>query len=139
MFFSVGMDYNTVAQAFHFQISLSNIHGLFPGVIEEHAQYREKLFLSQNFFLTNTMLFIDTTPWQVITIIFTALLGIFGVALGTEGFLFRRISPLLRVVSAIGGLTLLYPGAVSDLIGLVLVGGVIAYQKVTANRLAIQQ
>jgi TRAP transporter, 4TM/12TM fusion protein len=91
------------------------------------------------FALNPAMLFIDTTPWQVITIIFTALLGIFGVALGTEGFLFRRISPLLRVVSAIGGLTLLYPGAVSDLIGLVLVGGVIAYQKVTANRLAIQQ
>ncbi|MEG1682847.1 MAG: TRAP transporter permease [Oscillospiraceae bacterium] len=86
------------------------------------------------FALSPQMLFIDTTPLAVIGITLTALLGIFGVALGTEGYLYRKIPTLLRVVSTIGGLTLLYPGLPSDLIGLVLVGGTVLYQRTTAKK-----
>jgi TRAP transporter 4TM/12TM fusion protein len=86
------------------------------------------------FGLNPALLFIDTTPWEVFRIALTALLGIFGVALGTEGHLFRRIPAPLRIVAAVGGLCLLYPTAVTDLIGLVLVGGAVAYQKVSASR-----
>ena len=66
---------------------------------------------------------------SVIQIVITSLLGIFGVAASLNGFLYRPINPLLRVVLAVGGLCMMIPGTVTDLIGLVLVFGVIAYQR----------
>ncbi|WP_318646859.1 TRAP transporter permease [Oscillibacter hominis] len=86
------------------------------------------------FALNPAMLFIDTHWYEVVLIILTSLLGIFGVALGTEGFIYKKIPWLLRVVSIVGGLTLLYPGVVTDVIGLVLVGGIIFYQRMSAKR-----
>ncbi|MCI2057286.1 MAG: TRAP transporter permease [Oscillibacter sp.] len=68
-------------------------------------------------------------------VILTSLLGIFGVALALNGFLFKKINPLLRLVVAVGGLTLMYPGWKSDLIGLVLVGGTVVYQILSAKKL----
>jgi UPF0716 family protein affecting phage T7 exclusion len=37
---------------------------------------------------------------------------------------------------AVGGLTLLVPGAATDIIGLVLVVGVVAFQKISAKKKA---
>ena len=54
--------------------------------------------------------------------------GIFAVAAGLEGYILRPMHWPLRVLAVIGGLTLLIPGTVSDLIGLVIVAGIIALQ-----------
>ena len=75
------------------------------------------------FALNPAMLFIDTTVWEVILIVITSLVGIFGVSAALEGYLFRDIPWYLRIASAVGGLLLIYPGIVTDVIGLVLVGG----------------
>ena len=75
------------------------------------------------FALNPAMLFIDTTVWEVILIVITSLAGIFGVSAALEGYLFRDIPWYLRIASAVGGLLLIYPGIVTDVIGLVLVGG----------------
>lgn len=80
------------------------------------------------FALNPGLLFINTTAAQVVLNTATALIGIFGVALGTQGHIFTKIHPLLRALSIIGGLTLLYPGLASDAIGFVIVGGIIVYQ-----------
>ena len=88
------------------------------------------------FALNPAMLFINTSIPQVIGIIFTAVLGIFGVAVGTEGYVFTKVSIPLRIISAIGGLTLLYPGLLTDVIGLVLVGGVCTFQYLKSKRSA---
>ena len=69
-----------------------------------------------------------TSVFQVIQIVITALLGIFAVAAGLEGYILRPMRWPLRVLAVIGGLTLLIPGTVSDLIGLVIVAGIIALQ-----------
>ena len=75
------------------------------------------------------MLFVDvTSAWEVIQIVLSALLGIFGVAAGLEGFVLRKMNWWLRVVCIGGGLSLMIPGAASDLVGLVLIGGVFALQ-----------
>ena len=71
---------------------------------------------------------------QVIQICITSLLGIFGVAAALNGFLFRQMNPLFRVLMALGGLGMMYPGAVSDVIGLVVVGGIYAYQFFAAKK-----
>ena len=68
---------------------------------------------------------------QVIQICITSLLGIFGVAAALNGFLFRQMNPLFRVLMALGGLGMMIPGTVSDLVGLVVVGGIYAYQYVS--------
>lgn len=80
------------------------------------------------------MLFIDTHWYEVVLIVITSLLGIFGVAVGLGGYLYRKINPLLRIVSIVGGLTLLIPGTLTDVIGFVLVVGVVSYQKLTAAK-----
>ena len=83
------------------------------------------------------MLFVDVTgAFQVVQICISALLGIFGVAAALNGFLYRPISPLLRLVLVVGGLGMLIPGTVTDVVGFVLVVGVVLYQKATAKRLA---
>ncbi|WP_338148986.1 TRAP transporter permease [Dysosmobacter acutus] len=86
------------------------------------------------FALNPAMLFIETHWYEVVLIILTSLLGIFGVALGTEGFIYKKVPWLLRIVAIVGGLTLLYPGIVTDVVGLVLVGGIILYQRMSAKR-----
>ena len=86
------------------------------------------------FALNPALLFIDTSIPEVILIVLTSMLGIFGVAVGTQGYVFSKVPVVLRVLSAIGGLTLLYPGWQTDVIGLVLVGGVCAYQYFKAGK-----
>ena len=75
------------------------------------------------------MLFVNVTSvWEVIQIVPSALLGIFGVAAGLEGFVLRKMNWLYRIVCLVGGLGLMIPGAISDLVGLVLIGGVFVIQ-----------
>ena len=77
------------------------------------------------------MLFVNVTSvWEVIQIVLSALLGIFGVAAGLEGFMLRKMNLLFRLICIGGGLGLMIPGALSDLVGLVLIGGVFAIQYV---------
>ena len=77
-----------------------------------------------------------TSVFQVVQIVITALLGIFAVAAGLEGYILRTMHWPLRVLAVIGGLTLLIPGTVSDLIGLVIVAGIIALQIVQNKKAA---
>ena len=58
----------------------------------------------------------------------TAAIGMFGVAMGLEGFFREKIHWVLRIVTVVGGLLLIYPGIVTDLVGVVCVGGVVLLQ-----------
>ena len=80
------------------------------------------------FALNPAMLFIDATAGQVIQIIITSFVGMFGVAAGIEGYLVKRMNPLERIIVAAGGLGMLIPGTVTDLIGLGLVVLVAVFQ-----------
>ena len=82
-----------------------------------------------------SLLFVDVVGiFDVVLICVSALLGIYGVAAGLNGFVGKTINPLFRVLLIIGGLTLIIPGWQTDLIGLVIVGGISAYQILTAKR-----
>ena len=71
---------------------------------------------------------------QIIQICVTSLLGIFGVAAALNGFLYKKINPLFRFSMAVGGLCMMIPGTVTDLIGLVLVAGICVYQYLSAKK-----
>ena len=86
------------------------------------------------FALNPAMLFIDTTLWEFILIVVTSAVGMFGVSMGLEGYIFGRLNPPLRVLSIAGGLALIYPGLWTDVIGIVVVLGIIALQRVLHGR-----
>ena len=46
----------------------------------------------------------------------TALMGMTGVAAATEGYLLTKMNPIIRVISLVGGLMLIIPGAQTDII-----------------------
>ena len=48
-------------------------------------------------------------------------MGVFGVAAGLRGYIFSNLRIWHRLVIIVGGLTLVYPGTITDLIGVVLV------------------
>ena len=52
----------------------------------------------------------------------------FGVSAALQGYLFENMKWYERVVSAVGGLLLIYPGLVTDAIGLALIGIMIIVQ-----------
>ena len=84
------------------------------------------------------MLFVDVTgTFQVVQICISALLGIFGVAAALNGFLYRPVPVLLRLLLAIGGLGMMIPGTASDITGFVLVVGIVLYQRYSARRTAV--
>ena len=80
------------------------------------------------FALNPAMLFIDTTIPEVILIVITSLIGIFGVASGLAGYMFHSTRWWERIISVVGGLMLIYPGLVTDLAGLGLIGIVVVLQ-----------
>ena len=81
------------------------------------------------------MLFVNVESWvDVVTICLSAMLGIYGVAAGLNGFVKRHLNWLLRVLMIVGGLTLIIPGWQTDLIGLILVGGITAYEFIKAKQ-----
>ena len=72
--------------------------------------------------------------WEVAQICISALLGIFAIAASLNGFLYKKIHPVLRIVLAIGGLGMMIPGTLTDVVGLALVLAVIFYQRVSARK-----
>ena len=72
--------------------------------------------------------------WEVAQICVSALLGIFAIAASLNGFLYKKIHPVLRIVLAVGGLGMMIPGTLTDVVGLVVVAAVIAYQKISAKK-----
>ena len=88
------------------------------------------------FAMSPALLFIETTPLQVITICITAVIGIFGISAGLSGFLMSPMSVIIRILSIAGGLTLLIPGTVTDIIGVVLIVIVYIVQSALAKKAA---
>ncbi|MDR3114931.1 MAG: TRAP transporter permease [Treponema sp.] len=75
-----------------------------------------------------SMLFIDTTVQQVVLMVLTSCIGMFGLAVGLEGYLLRPISIPERLAAIAGGLLLIKPGLFTDLIGFGLIAVVVALQ-----------
>ena len=86
------------------------------------------------FCLNPAMLFIDTTALTVVQIVVTSLFGIFGVAAAMNGFLFRKISWPVRIIVCVAGLLMMDPALLTDIIGIVLMAAVVAWQYFGAKK-----
>ena len=89
------------------------------------------------FAMNPAMLLVNvSSPLQVVQIVISARIGLFGVAAALNGFLYRKINPLFRLLLIAGGLGMMIPGTLTDVMGLVMVGGIVLYQRMSAKRLA---
>ena len=66
--------------------------------------------------------------WEVTQICISALLGIFGIAAALNGHLYKKVPWYFRLLLVAGGLGMMIPGTLTDVVGLALVALVIVVQ-----------
>ena len=71
---------------------------------------------------------------SVVQICVTSLMGIYGIAAALNGYLFRPMNILFRAAMIAGGLCMMIPGTLTDLIGLVLVAGSYVLLRASAKK-----
>lgn len=86
------------------------------------------------FAFNNAMLFINTTPIDVILVILTSFVGMFLLASGLMGYMLKDLNWPMRGICLAGGLLLIYPGWQTDLIGIAILVGMIVLQMMGGKR-----
>ena len=71
---------------------------------------------------------------QIMVIVITAMIGLFGVGAALNGHLFKHINPFVRILFAAGGLLMIMPGLKTDAIGLALIMSMVAVQFMKAKK-----
>ena len=85
------------------------------------------------FALSPSMLLIDTTAVDVILITVTSLIGIASVSASMEGYIMGTLNWPQRILMLVGGLMMIYPGTMTDAIGIAL-SGVVVIMKFVQNK-----
>ena len=70
------------------------------------------------FSLNPAMLLIDTDAIGVVMIVITSFLGMFAISAALEGYTVKPINMVVRILLAVAGLMMLYPGTLTDVIGI---------------------
>ena len=93
-------------------------------------------FIIPYIFIYNpAMLFIGDIKWyEVVLIIISSFIGMYGVSAALEGYLEGKLHFTVRILIAAGGLCLIYPGWLTDIIGIAIVGGTFAVQKIIVSK-----
>ena len=86
------------------------------------------------FCLNPAMLFVETTAFKVVMIIITSLMGIFGVAAAMNGYLFKKQNWLIRIMLCVGGLLMMDPTMLTDVIGLCVMAVAFLWQYFSARK-----
>lgn len=88
------------------------------------------------FVMDQNLLLLDADMLGVATIIVTSLIGMYGIAGGVSGYMYTSMHPIIRILSVASGLLLIYPTAVTDIIGIAMIAVLIVFQKITAKKRA---
>ncbi|MCZ9839628.1 TRAP transporter permease [Brachyspira hyodysenteriae] len=86
------------------------------------------------FIFNPDILMINTTIADVIPILITSLIGMFGVSAGLEGYVFRKCKPYERILFIVAGLLSIYPEFYSDIIGIAIIAVLVVVQIATRNK-----
>lgn len=89
------------------------------------------------FVLNPAMLLIDTSFPKVVQIIITSTIGMFAISGGLEGFMTKKMPWWERVLAVIGGLALIDPNLITDLIGIVIIAVIFIQQYVIKEKKTI--
>ncbi|MDL2317486.1 TRAP transporter permease [Eubacteriales bacterium OttesenSCG-928-A19] len=74
------------------------------------------------------MLFIGAHWYDIVQISITAIVGMIGIGAAVEGYFTRHAHPIQRVLFLIGGLLLVEPNLMTDIIGIVIIGVAMLWQ-----------
>jgi TRAP-type uncharacterized transport system fused permease subunit len=86
-------------------------------------------FLVPYIFVYNpALLLIKTNPVEIIQMILTAIIGMIGIGAAVEGWYWTHMSWWERIASFAGGLLLIDPGTLTDIIGVCILGLITAIQ-----------
>lgn len=80
------------------------------------------------------LLMIDVTVWQILWVVFTAIMGMIAIGVGIIGYWYRPVSWIERIVLLAAGLAMIYPESLSDTIGLIVFGVMFVIQYITRNK-----
>ncbi len=80
------------------------------------------------------MLFIDAGVFDVVSIIITSFIGIYAVAAGMEGHMFTKLPWWQRILTLAGGLMLIVPELITDIVGVAIVAFIIVIQKLSEKK-----
>lgn len=76
-------------------------------------------------------------PWyEIVLLVITALIGIFIVSAGMEGYLLRPMPWWQRIIALAGGLCMIIPGLVTDIAGIAMIALVIVIQLIANKKTA---
>lgn len=74
-------------------------------------------------------------PWyEIVLLVITALCGIYIISAGMEGYMYKKMSWLERILALVGGLCMVIPGIATDAVGLALIVVVFIIQKIGAKK-----
>ena len=88
------------------------------------------------FCLNPQMMLIDTTVFGFIMIVITSFIGMFAIAAAIEGYMLRPLNPVYRILLAAAGLALIYPGTLTDVIGIAVVAVIFALEVIARKKQA---
>ncbi len=74
-------------------------------------------------------------PWyEIVLLVITALCGIYIISAGMEGYMYKKMSWLERILALVGGLCMVIPGIATDAVGLAFIVIVFIIQKIGAKK-----
>ena len=82
------------------------------------------------------MLLIDAEPLNAAAIYLTSFVGILGVAAALEGYLFTDMLIIERILLTAGGLLMIFPGMLTDTLGLVIIAAGVILQLMRRKKAA---
>ncbi len=87
-------------------------------------------FILPYMFVYNTeLLLLDTPIAKGIQVAITAAIGVFLISVAVEGFLFRKVNAVLRILCFAGAYLLIDSGLITDIIGIAICVGIVLLQK----------
>ncbi|MBT2684628.1 MULTISPECIES: TRAP transporter permease [Bacillaceae] len=86
------------------------------------------------FVLSPELLMIDTTWTELIWVVFSAISGMLAIGAGVIGYWLRKLQWWERVLGIVGGIMLIYPEGMSDIIGLGLFVLLVALQLIIKDK-----
>jgi TRAP transporter 4TM/12TM fusion protein len=86
------------------------------------------------FVFSPTLLMIDANVVEILIGATTAIVGVFALGIFSEGYMFRNVPILLRMISFISAIMLMLPGTLTDLGGIAIFAAIMFYQKNMAKK-----
>ena len=76
----------------------------------------------------------EFTAFEMVSVVVTAFIGLFCISAALNGHLFKKVPMVLRLALIGGGLCAMIPGTVSDIVGIVILVAVVAFQRLTLKK-----